>query len=100
MKKCLIALLLVAFCSVGYGASEELSAEWYQKGIAAVKMGHLKNAKVCFEAALYFDADHANASKALSMTEERLDKMEAASGKSTRIGKIMSSIKNVFKFGS
>ncbi len=69
-----IALASITFCSVGLGAvNEEAYSEWYKKGIEAVKLGQLKNAEVCFSAALQYKPGDFNASKGLEMTRERLN---------------------------
>jgi hypothetical protein len=85
MKKCMLALLLVMVCSVGYSDSaDDLYTIWYERGIEQVKQGDLEEARLCFSAALSHKPDDANATKALAMAEELLEEKPAISTASVR----------------
>jgi len=73
MKKCIITLAVVTFCSLGYGdVTDDLYTKCYEQALEDVSQGNLKAARDNFERALGFKPDDADAQNGLEMIEERL----------------------------
>ena len=87
MKRFTMALLMVLACSASYGGlSDELYHQYYSQGIGQIAQGNLQAARESFESALAFKPGDANATKALAMTEERLNKQPARAA--ARVAKV------------